>query len=321
MTVFLYKKILEAIRGAEHILLITDERIDGDTIGATLGMYHVLRQAGKDVEVYSPKPLDSRLKFLPGTEVIQRDPAIFSETRFDLMMVFDAAEGAFLEPHRMDGKGAPLIVFDHHASNPLYGDVNLVEPSSASAAEVVWHFVKYGKFDVNREAAQCFLTGIVTDTDVFSTSNTNFSALEAAEELTKIGAKLQVIIRETMMNKTLGSLQLWGLAFERLHEHPDFSAIATALTHEDIERLGAEDDDVHKLSNFLNAMLEEHETVLVLFETKNGGVKASLRSRTRDVSSLAAQYGGGGHRLAAGFVIPHAMLYEENGIWRWKSTV
>jgi phosphoesterase RecJ-like protein len=321
MTVFLYKKIAEEINRADHILLLTDERIDGDTIGATLGMYHVLKEMGKEVEVFSPRPLDGRLAFLPGVEVIQRDSVLFEETHFDLAMIFDCADGKYIEEYRNTLKSIPLIVFDHHDSNKGYGALNLIEPDSASAAEVVWRFVKNAHLPMNRPAAQCFLAGIVTDTDVFSTSNTNIPALEAAPDLSRLGAKLQEIIRETIMNRSVSTLKLWGLAFERLHKNPEFGAIATAITQKDLFDVGACEDDVHKLSNFLNAMLEGYEVVLVLYEMKEGSVKGSLRSQTQDVAKMAEKYGGGGHIRAAGFKIPNVSLVLENGVWLWKSRV
>lgn len=310
------KQVKDLIEQARCILLLTDERIDGDTIGSTLGMYHVLTEMGKDVQVFSPQPMVKSLAFLPGTEIIQRDASVFDRECVDLILVFDCSDGEYFKEHLpTKSHPAPIVVFDHHASNPGYGTINLIEDSAASTADLVWRFVKYAGLPMNKKAAQCILTGICTDTNLFLTSNTTAACLDAAHELTKMGAKLQEIVRETMMNKSLETLKLWGLAFERLHHHDGIDGVATAITQKDIEDLGVEETETKALSNFLNAMLDDTDIVLVLRENDDGAVKGSFRSRHADVKAIAEKLGGGGHKKAAGFKIPGAHLEEKDGKW------
>lgn len=323
MSIILQKKAKELIQNAEHILLLTDERIDGDTIGSTLGMYHVLDQMGKRVEVFSPEPILKSLEFLPGVEVIQRDRLIFDQRSIDLVMVFDCADGAyFKEDIKKLRSGTQVIVFDHHKTNPGYGTVNFIDPNAAAASGVLWKFLREMDFSINKKAAQCILTGICTDTNNFSTSNTNAVCLEAAHELSKYGAKIQEIVRETMMNKSVNTLKLWGLAFERLHHNSKFDMIATAITLEDIKRLQIEEIETQSLSNFLNAMVEGADAILVMREVEDSSVpsgvsvKCSFRSQTRDVARIAESYGGGGHKKASGFKIKNAKLILKDGVWR-----
>lgn len=316
MSELLYKQIKEKIDGAKHILLLTDERIDGDTTGSTLGMFHVLNGMGKRVTVFSPKPLPATFHFLPRVDVIRRDAAVFEDASIDLVLIFDCSDGVYINQFLPTmPKKAPLIVFDHHITNPKYGMLNLIEPASASTADVVWRFLKWAKYPIDAKAAQCILTGICTDTSTFSTGNTTAACLEAAHELSKLGAKLQEIVRHTMMNKSDAALKLWGLALSRLYQDMTFDAVATAIREQDLRETGAKEDDFEGLSNFMNAMLEGVETVLVLRETADGAVKGSLRSVTRDVAKLAEQHGGGGHTNAAGFKIPQAYLEEKDGSW------
>jgi phosphoesterase RecJ-like protein len=215
-------------------------------------------------------------------------------------------------PHK-----APLVVFDHHATNPLYGTINVVEPKAASSADVVWRFIKSTGWSVSADAAQCFLTGICTDTVLFSTSNTTVAAVEASAELVALGANLKTIVRHTIMNKSIPALKLWGLAMERLFFDQELDAVATAITQDDLKRYNGSDDDIAGISGFIHAMLEGNQEVVVVYrETDDGAVKGSMRSRGRDVAALAEQkYGGGGHKLAAGFKIPNARLVEKEGRW------
>ena len=173
MSAFLKRQIKEEIDRANRILCLTDERIDGDTIGSTLGLFHILVDLGKDVTVFSPEPLHETLAFLPGTEAIRRDKELFDDAEFDLILIFDCADGEYIKPLLPRMKKQPtLVVFDHHATNPQYGTINLIEPDAASTADVVWRFVSQSEYAVNKDAAQCILTGICTDTGIFSTSNT-----------------------------------------------------------------------------------------------------------------------------------------------------
>ncbi|PIX62294.1 hypothetical protein CO057_00670 [Candidatus Uhrbacteria bacterium CG_4_9_14_0_2_um_filter_41_50] len=316
MASILYKQIKERLDGAEHILLLTDERIDGDTVSSTLGMYHVLKELGKEVSVYSPQPMAKMLEFIPGTEVICRDKEIFKDGSIDLMMIFDCGDGEYIkEPIPSMPKKVPLIVFDHHDSNPKYGSINVIDSTSAATAGMVWGFVKEVGLPMNQKAAQCFLTGICSDTNLFLTSNTTAACLDAAHELSVYGARFKEIVDKLMMSRSVPTLRLWGLAFERLYHDDNFGVLATAITQKDLKDLGVEDADYKSMINFLNAALDGIDTILVLKETEDGAVKGGLRSQTEDCIAFAEKYGGGGHRRAAGFKIENARLEEKDGKW------
>ncbi|MBI1908505.1 DHH family phosphoesterase [Candidatus Uhrbacteria bacterium] len=315
------QKAVEAMRASRHVLLMTDERLDGDTLGSSLGLFHVLREMGKTVTVYSPKPIPAQFSFLPGIDRIRTDDLVFADTTIDLAIICDCSDGLYLNDKLpLMPRKVPMVMFDHHSTNPRFGTYNFVEPRAASTADVVWRFLKRNGFPVPRHAAQCFLTGICTDTSLFSTSNTTAAAFEASVELTKRGAKLHEVVRHTMMDRPVPVLRVWGILFERLHYNEEFDALATALTQADIEACGNPEVETSSISNFLNATLDQADTILILREADDGSVKASLRSRGRDVAALAEKYGGGGHTFAAGFKVPNARLEQADGIWRIRRT-
>lgn len=307
---------------AQHILLLTDERIDGDTIGASLGLFHSLQTLGKEVHIFSPKPLDPKLNYLPGVESINRDVStLATHQQTEVIVVCDAAEGDYLPNLLKLLPSVPLISFDHHASNPRYGTLNLVEPLAASTADVVWRFLKLARFPIPKNTARCLLTGICTDTSLFSTSNTTTDALQAAADLIKHGGNLREIIRHNFMNRSLATLRLWGRAMERLFQDDLTKGLATIITLKDLQELKVDDHDLQGISNFLNAMLsDEYDVVAVYRELPGGGLKCSLRSRLTDVAALAKSLSpqGGGHRLASGFKLPRAKALQENGRWLIK---
>lgn len=315
------QRILEYINESQHILLMTDERIDGDTLGSTLGLFHVLSLMEKRVDIFSPKPAQKTFDYLPGNTVIRRDEDVLSQPSIDLVIVCDCSDGAYLPPalKKMRHK-APMVVFDHHRTNPRYGTMNIIEPDAASTADIVWRFVRLAELPMSQEAAQCFLTGIITDTQVFFTANTTQHAIESAAELTALGANLHDIVRHNFVNKSPTSLKLWGTALERLFVDESFGGIATAIAQKDIQDFGATSEDIEGISNFLNAMLDEtHDVVVVYRETDDGAVKGSVRSRTKNIAEIAERlYGGGGHKLAAGFKVKDAILVQEGKIWKIK---
>lgn len=310
------QKIIEAIRAAKHVLLLTDERLDGDTLGSSLGLFHILREMGKEVTVYSPKPIPAHFSYIPGIEVINTDDAVLNHDTYDLTIICDCSDGLYLKDKLpLMPRRVPLIVFDHHSTNPHYGTYNFIESSAASTADVVWRFVKRHNLPIPRRAAQCLLTGICTDTSLFSTSNTTAAAFEASNELTKLGAKLHDVVRHTMLSRPITELRVWGILFERLHHNEEFDALCTVLTRKDLEACDNPEIETSSISNFLNATLDKAETILILRESEDGAVKGSLRSRGRDVAALAEKYGGGGHKLASGFKIQNASLEERGGKW------
>ncbi len=312
------EKVEGLIREAGHILLLTDERIDGDTLGSTLGLYYVLRDQGKQVTVFSPKPMPPQLEFIPGVEVIRRDETVFADSSVDLVIICDCSDGEYIKKFLPSMKRrVPLVVFDHHSTNPMYGTVNVVEPKAASSADVVWRFIKRAKYPVSADAAQCILTGISTDTVLFSTSNTTIDSMNAAGELVKLGASLPSIVRHTLMNKSVPALKLWGIAMERLFFDDTLKAITTAITKADLELTKATLEDLSGVSGFLHAMLENaYEAVAVMYETDDGAVKGSMRSRGRDVAKQVFDlFGGGGHKLAAGFKVMDSTLQKVGEKW------
>ncbi|MFA5947325.1 MAG: DHH family phosphoesterase [Patescibacteria group bacterium] len=318
MNSVLQEKVEGLIREAGHVLLLTDERIDGDTTGSTLGLYHVLKDLGKQVTVFSPKPMPPQLEFIPGVEVIRRDEAMFADGSIDLAIICDCSDGVYIQKFLPGMKRrVPLVVFDHHATNPMYGTVNIVEPKAASSADVVWRFIKAAKYPVSPNAAQCILTGICTDTGLFSTSNTTLQAITASSELIRLGANLTTIVRHVFINKSAGALKLWGVALERLFFDDTLKMLTTVITKQDLESTKTTIEDIAGVSNFLNAMLENaYDAVTVLYETDDGAVKGSMRSRSRDVAKQAADlFGGGGHKLAAGFKVMNSTLQKQGEKW------
>mgnify|MGYP001574580215 FL=1 len=312
-----FRSAKELIDRSNKIILIVDERLDGDTLGSTLGWYFVLTALGKSVRIWSSKEVNHLWDYIPGTSKIETDFSLITTWKPDLGIVSDSSDGVFLQAI-IKTKIWPLISFDHHSKNPGYANLNLIDQSAASTADVVWTFLKWANYEIPTLAAQALLTGIFTDTNIFSSPNTTSRAVEAGTHLISLGANPKTIVQRAFMNKSLASLKLWGTALERLFPDPVLGGIATALTLADFNRLTATPEDGHAISNFLNQMLsEEYDLVTVYQEQPNFLIKGSSRSRQTDVAKLVSEhYGGGGHPLAAGFTITNAKLIQVGNLWK-----
>lgn len=312
----IYEEIEKAVENSKSVLLITDLGIDGDTIGTTTAWYQVLKNLGKEVDLYCPRELPPSLKFTPASEFITFDIGKIADKNYDLAISCDSSRKEHVLGVIETLKVRPILInIDHHAVNSFFGDINLVEVESASTGDVLYRYFKYAGYKIDKHIAQSLLIAICTDTNMFYTSNTTSACIDAAKDLVKRGAKLHVIVQNTMMNLSPALLRLWGRALERLHMNSHFGILTTAIKREDLEELGLESGEGSLLSEFLCALAEGHESVLVLLEDKEGGVKGSLRSIGPDISKIAIAHGGGGHKKASGFYIANSHLEKQGDQW------
>jgi phosphoesterase RecJ-like protein len=309
-----FQEIFQKIRWAERLLLLTDERVDGDTVGSTLAVAIWLSRDGKEVQVFSPTPVPETFGFLPGIELIQNTPKVFEKV-YDLVLIFDCSDGTYVRQRLPQLPGSPpVVVFDHHRTNSRYGAMNLVMEDASSTGEVVWQFFKHQRVEITRPMAENLLAAICYDTTHFTNDATTHVCLQAASELGMKGAKLHRIVREFYVDKSIPALKLWGVALERLQAWPG-SVIVTCVTQDDLRRTGSSEEDLEGIANFLIALVQGAFLIGVLRETSLGGVKVSLRTIEGDVTPLAQRFGGGGHTKAAGFAIPDARLECRAGEW------
>lgn len=317
METYLHKQIHELLTKAHKPVFISDERIDGDSLGASLALVDFMKWRGVKVPVYVSEAIPDKYRFLPGVEACTNDVSIFIDPDIDLVVSFDCSDGSYIDGLVSRIPSRPKLVnIDHHATNTRYGDVNQVIADAPATAEVIYRFFRANHILPSKEAATCLLTGICFDTTAFSNSATDERAFRAASDLLLSGARAVDVIRTMFMNRSLSALRVWGAALERLHIHEGAGFVSTCLTRADLEENEVTDEEIDGLSNFLNLVVDA-ETLFVLRETSVGHVKVSMRSHEKDVSKLAKIFGGGGHKKAAGFTIENARLQpDEKGFWK-----
>lgn len=310
------EEIYEAIKRSRRIALVSHRRPDGDTLGANLGFYHwllTLREK-REIVIFCVDTPSSLYMFLPGRSILQNDLAIWDKP-FDLIATFDAGDLTITEVagkiNKQQEFGALLIDFDHHITNPRFGDLNYVLTEAASSTEVIYHFIIANAGRVTSAGATCLLAGLVTDTGFFSNPATQAKALAVARELVALGADYPLIQEKFLKDKNLFALQLWGVILERLTYQAEYELAWTYVTKDELALMPKDVDVTDGLSNFLNDTL--NLPAILVVKEKPDGLSGSLRSSAKiNVASLAKQLGGGGHTRAAGFFIEGARLVVDD---------
>ncbi len=232
------------------------------------------------------------------------------ERSYDLIVVVDTADtallGSFYTDHIDLFNGVPVLNIDHHISNAGYGQVQLIDPTAASATEVLYGWFQSDadmKQALSADLATLLLTGLITDTRSFQNPNTTPRSLEVAAELLEKGARQQEIIQHIYKTKPLSTLKIWGRALNRIQVDREARIVWSAVSKEDLAEMGATSKETHGILDELISTIPDADVYVLFTEMEEGGLKASLRSSLAvDASALAGKaYGGGGHARAAGF--------------------
>jgi phosphoesterase RecJ-like protein len=201
------KELIQYIRQAREVLVISHIAPDGDAIGSVLGMGAMLRQLGKNPVLAMQDPVPDSFTYLPMSGSITSDPF----GNFDLILGLDASSpDRFGDVYREEFASLPLVVIDHHITNTNFGTVNWVEPGAVATAELIFDLATAMEVPWTVEMALPLLNGLVTDTLCFRTPNVVPRTLEVAAELMKAGASLPLVTENALSRKPLSVVRLWA---------------------------------------------------------------------------------------------------------------
>ena len=293
--------IINEIKKAEKIVILTHESPDGDAIGSSLAVKLMLDKLGKKADVIIPEY--SRLfNFLPAVNQIKED----SETKnYDLAIAVDCATLKRLAKGEYFENATKTIVVDHHGSNTMYGDLNYVNPVSPACCEVLAEMFDYYELDITKEIGTCIMTGIVTDTGGFQYSGVNAETFEFAAELLRKGVDIPNIYKRTLRTKTKANFELTKRIIDRMEILEDGKVTFTYINLKDEEEVGAEPGDHEGLVD-VGREIEGVEVSIFIRQKEDDqdSYKISLRSKEYvNVSDICIMFGGGGHPKAAGALV------------------
>ena len=293
----------EALERADDIALACHINPDPDALGSMLGLAVFLEARGKRVVCSfgnSPFELPRWVKALPPTDAIV-PPEEFPKAPA-MMVTLDCASldrlGALVGASQ---KAQEVIWIDHHVSNEGLGTIPVIDPKASSTAEMVYSLMKVMGGDIPADAAACLYAGVVTDTGRFQYESTSPETLRLASELRTHDFDHALLAQALFEDNSVGYLRALATALGRLEFLEDADLVWTYLTQEDIGAAGIPMTETDDLIDVVRTA-READVAAVFKQQRDGKFKASMRSRGgHDVAKIAADHGGGGHRLAAGY--------------------
>ena len=286
------EQIRQAIQQAERIGVTAHIRPDGDAVGSVLALGLALQSAGKQVQMALRDGVSNTFKHLQGTELIKQkfDPDC------DLYIALDSSDllrlGGVLRDRQAD------ICIDHHITNENYAKINLIRPDAVATCAILADVIPQLGLIIDLPVANALLTGILSDSIGFRTSNTTSDSLRIAADLMDKGANINVLYNKALISRPFEATKYWGYALQKL-ERAD-GLVWTTLTLEDRKNAGYLGNDDADLTNVLSS-IDPLDVVVLFVEQKPDLVKVSWRARPGlDISGIAHSLGGGGHPAAAG---------------------
>lgn len=309
----------QVIENGERFILATHVRPDGDALGSTFGLAHILMMMGKEVLCYLEEPVTGVYSTLAQGMPIETDfTCIMAFAHQDTDVVGIALDCGDLG--RLGDNGTelckihPFLVIDHHQGNKGFGDLHWIEPHRSSTGEMVYDLAEeLGVAEkLSKEAAECLYTAIVTDTGSFRYASTTGHTFAVAGKLLDRGVMPAVVCQRIFDNASFGSLQLTQAVLATLQTYLDQQVAVIRMTQHMLQETGTSSEDAEGLVNFPRSVKKVRVAVF-LKEGEAGSDQISISMRAKgdcDVAEVAAQFSGGGHRNAAGCRI-HGKTMDE----------
>jgi phosphoesterase RecJ-like protein len=291
----------DLLSAAHSVSVVCHVFPDADTLGSGLALALVLDNAGKNVQVSfaAPADLPESLQSLPGAHLLVEPDVMCRDA--DLVVTVDIPSvnrlGAL---HELANPGREVLVIDHHASNLMFGTANYVDPSADSTTMLVAELLDAWGKPIDLGVAHCLYAGLTTDTGSFRWASARAHRLAA--RLVDLGvdnASISRALLDThpfawlpMLSRVLGAAQLLPDAADGR------GLVYTVVGHQ--EWVNARPEEVESIVDIVRTT-KQAEVAAVFKEIEPGRWSVSMRAKSYDLATLASTFGGGGHRLAAGY--------------------
>ena len=273
---------------------------DGDCISSVLSLSIGLWKLGIQAVPTIDWPIPSGFEGFPYVQDISDFSQDVSQT--DLLICVDSSTKDRLGRFEiLIDKGLPSVVIDHHTTNTMFGEVNWVAPEFSSTAQMILRLLNFMKVDYDKELALLNYLGIATDTGFFRYSTVDETVFSDVAELVRLGADPAFVARQVLERDRVEHLYLKRDAINNLELHQSGLVAVSYLRNDSFVRYGIREDEFSGFVNDLRA-IDTVEVAVFVSEDDKGNAHFSLRSKTFfDVSRVAQDFGGGGHKNAAGF--------------------
>lgn len=292
---------------AKNVLIVSHIRPDGDAVGSLLAFGLSLQAIDKEVQMVLSDGVPADFRHLHGSDQIKTKP----EGVFDFVATVDCSDlertGGALNNHAV-----PDLNIDHHPTNLNFAKINLVNEGAVATAEMLADYLPKLDLPITQHVAAALLNGIITDTLGFRTFNVSSAALRTAADLIELGAKMPDLYHRALLSRSYDALRYWGRGLTNLQR--DGRMVWTSLTLADRNAVGYPGRDDADLINVLTT-IRDVDVILVFIQQTKERVKVSWRAQPGfDVSKIALNFGGGGHKAAAGAEIEGSLKKVQNEV-------
>jgi phosphoesterase RecJ-like protein len=297
------------LRDAQSFVLTSHVRPDCDALGSELGMLGILEAIGKDVRIVNAQATPANLKWIDPdhrleslAEGVKKDDLVSR----DVLIVLDTSAWAQLGAMGDVAKAMreKVLVVDHHVSEDDLSDRWFKDTSAEATARIVYEIGLRLKVPLSKRIATPLYAGLSTDTGGFRFPNVSGESFRVAARLVDAGADPTAIYRELFEQDSLARLHLVGRTLAGAQASHGGRVIVSTVRQSDIKEVQAQPADTEDLVN-LTLAVKGTEVAVILIEQPDGRIKTSFRSRSQvDCNALAARFGGGGHKAAAGAILP-----------------
>ncbi len=298
-----YARATTVLSEASSVAMACHVNPDADALGSMLGLSNHLRAMGKETICSFPNdPFDPPrwAAELPGADALVA-PDLFPKEPTVMVTCDCASMDRLASLAGAAVRSKTLIWIDHHVTNDGLGSISIVDPAASSTSELVWRLVREMGGEVSIETAKCLYAGLVTDTGRFQYEAVGPDTLRIAAELREFPFEHTRLVQALYEDSGLVDLTLLGVALGRIRLEEDADLVWTYLTQGDLHAAGVDGGGTDDLIDVVRTA-READVAAVIRQQRDGRFKVSLRSRgDHDVATVAARFGGGGHRLASGF--------------------
>lgn len=289
--------LLDLLHECSSFVISSHIRPDGDAIGSSLGLMHLLEAMGKRATVVFTDPIPPNFHFLPG---IERISTRFPPSDAVIFLECDSVERSSMD--RIEFEAAqPLLTIniDHHRSGRNFAQFNWIDPEAAAVGALIYDLAVASGLPVSSAMAECLYTAILTDTGSFNYPSTSASTFAMAQHLVRSGANPNLIARAIYFCNPLSKVRLLGIAIANLQI--EGAVCWSHVTLAEIDRVGASVEDCEGVANHLIGIAGIEGAAFLRELPGRSQFRLSMRSRgTLNVSTIAEHFGGGGHQSASG---------------------
>ena len=304
--------VVTHLKSAKHVLLTTHRSPDADGIGSQLALFDALQNMGIKVSMVNRDRVPRICRYLPNSEKIQQlsEP---DATTVDTIIALDAGSRSRLGFPETLYTNKTLINIDHHASNPLYGDINVINADYCATGAMVFDLIQHLGQPISKNSAIAMYAAILTDTSGFRSERTDADVYRMAAELIEAGASPSVAANAIYDTQPLARITLLSKALQTLSVENEQLSAWMHVTQEMLDETGASTEDTEGFID-LSRTIDGVEVIVFIRPESDNSWKVSFRGKQgRDVGGIAVTLGGGGHRYASGCSIPGTLeeVYEK----------